>query len=117
MVDGLVLISEAITMNRNNQEPQHISDPQLLILTSLSTGPKHGYAIGKDVHGLSGTSLGTGALYGAIARLEGKGLISRLPADENRYPYRITPEGVVLLLAQLNAMRQLANHGLQRLGA
>src|SRR5262249_20665721 len=46
------------------------SEPALLILVSLADGPKHGYAMVDDIQRLSGTCLGPGTLYGAIARLE-----------------------------------------------
>ena len=40
------------------------ADPSLLILTSLSDGPKHGYAIMTDVAGFSGVNDGAGHLVG-----------------------------------------------------
>lgn len=36
------------------------AEPSLLILVSLSDGPKHGYAIMVDVGALSGSSIGPG---------------------------------------------------------
>ena len=51
------------------------NDPPLLILTSLADGPKHGHALFKDIEEFAGISLGPGALYGAITRLEDRGLI------------------------------------------
>ena len=55
------------------------SDPSLLILSSLSNGPKHGYAMMEDILQFSGTQLEPGTLYGAIARLERRGWIEALP--------------------------------------
>ena len=55
-----------------------LSTEALLILVSLADGPKHGYAIQKDIHVVSGRRLGPGTLYGAIARLEGAGLIEAM---------------------------------------
>ena len=49
----------------------------LLVLTSLAGGPKHGYAITVDVEEFAGVKLGPGTLYGALSRLEGRGLIER----------------------------------------
>ncbi len=46
------------------------AEPALLILVSLSDGPKHGYAIMTDVEGSTGRPLGPGTLYAALARLE-----------------------------------------------
>jgi DNA-binding PadR family transcriptional regulator len=57
--------------NPDPQEQLPLSEATFFILLSLSPGPKHGYAILKDVRGLSGgrVSLGTGTLYGAVKRL------------------------------------------------
>jgi DNA-binding PadR family transcriptional regulator len=62
------------------------------MLTSLAGGPKHGYALTKDIEKFAGVTLGPGSLYGAIARLEARGLIEPEPvgSDERRRPYRIT---------------------------
>ena len=46
----------------------------MLILTSLSDGPKHGYAIITDVAAFSGVGMEPGTLYGALSRLEKTGL-------------------------------------------
>ena len=80
------------TLNDLN-ELGRFSDPSLLILASLAGGPKHGYAMMEDIEQMSGTRLGPGTLYGALARLERRGLIEPLPAEERRRPYRITGVG------------------------
>jgi DNA-binding PadR family transcriptional regulator len=92
-------------------------DPGLLILASLADGPKHGYAMIEDIARLAGARLGPGTLYGALARLEGHGLIEALAAEERRRPYRLTPHGREVLRTQLDSLRQLAETGLQRLAA
>jgi DNA-binding PadR family transcriptional regulator len=92
-------------------------DPGLLILASLADGPKHGYAMIEDIARLAGARLGPGTLYGALARLEGNGLIEALPAEERRRPYRLTSHGRQVLRTQLDSLRQLAETGLQRLAA
>lgn len=93
----------------------YYSDPPLLVLASLANGPKHGHAMIEDIALLSGTRLGPGTLYGAIARLEEQGLIEALPAEERRHPYRITPGGLQLLRAKLSTLDQFARAGLKRL--
>jgi DNA-binding PadR family transcriptional regulator len=85
------------------------------VLTSLAEGPKHGYAITQDVEELSGVSLGPGTLYGALARLEEKGLIEGLPADDRRRPYRLTATGSAALQEQLQTFERVARTGLDRL--
>ncbi len=93
------------------------SDPPLLVLASLANGPKHGHAMIEDIVRLSGTRLGPGTLYGAIARLEQQGLIKPLRPEERRQPYRITAEGVRVLRGKLTTLRQFSNAGLERLEA
>jgi DNA-binding MarR family transcriptional regulator len=99
------------------QDPRlgHYSDPPMLVLASLASGPKHGHAMIEDIRHLCGTRLGPGTLYGAIARLERQGWIEPLPAEERRRPYRITAEGVRVLRAKLATLRQFTQAGLERL--
>ena len=87
----------------------------LLVLTSLAEGPKHGYAITRDVEGLTGSRLGPGTLYGVLSRLEALGLIEALPADDRRRPYRLTASGSAALTEQLQMLERVARSGLDRL--
>ena len=96
-------------------ESGHYSDPPLLVLASLASGPKHGHAMIEDIECLCGSRLGPGTLYGAIARLEAQGWIEPLPPEERRHPYRITPDGARVLRAKLTTLHQFAKAGLQRL--
>ena len=91
------------------------SDPEMLILASLADGPKHGYAIMKDIELFSGNKIGPGTLYTAITRLVEKGLIEAQPTEERQRPYRITASGVSSLSSQLESMRRIANVGFRRL--
>jgi DNA-binding PadR family transcriptional regulator len=91
------------------------SDPPLMVLTSLASGPKHGHAMLEDIETLSGARLGPGTLYGAISRLESQGLIERLPSEDRRQPYRLTPGGAKALRARLTTMRRVAAVGIARL--
>jgi DNA-binding PadR family transcriptional regulator len=93
------------------------AEPSLLILVSISDGPKHGYAIMGDVEALSGHALGPGTLYAALARLEARGLIEALPADNRRRPYRITGAGATALNAQLDGLATIVRTGRRRLRA
>ena len=91
------------------------TDPGLLVLSSLAEGPKHGYAITQDVEEVSGVKLGPGSLYGALSRLEGKGLIEPMPAEDRRKPYRLTSEGSAALSEQLEMLGRVVDAGLSRL--
>jgi DNA-binding PadR family transcriptional regulator len=91
------------------------TDPGLLVLSSLAEGPKHGYAITQDVEDMAGVKLGPGTLYGALARLEGKGLVEPMPAEDRRKPYRLTSEGGAALSEQLEMLGRVVDTGLDRL--
>ena len=76
------------------------AEPALLILVSLSDGPKHGYAIMADVEAGTGRPLGPGTLYAALARLEERGLIEALAPVDRRRPYRLTGVGEEVVRAE-----------------
>ena len=90
-------------------------EPAVLILTSLVEGPRHGYAIVKDVEQVAAVHLGPGTLYATLARLEARGLVEGLPSDDRRRPYRITGAGMALLRGRLERMEAIAATGLRRL--
>jgi DNA-binding PadR family transcriptional regulator len=90
-------------------------EPALLVLTSLAEKPMHGYAIVKDVESVAGLRLGPGTLYATLSRLEARGLIEGLPAEDRRRPYRITGAGLELLRGRLERMEAVARAGLARL--
>ncbi len=92
-----------------------MTDPALLVLSSLADGDKHGYAIMTDVRDFAGVDLGPGTLYGAITRLEAKGLIKALAAEDRRRPYRLTPPGRQHLQTQLAALEPIVRVGTRRL--
>jgi DNA-binding PadR family transcriptional regulator len=89
--------------------------PATLILSSLADGPKHGYALTKDIEAFAGVHLAPGTLYEALVRLEGQGLIEALETDDRRRPYQLTAAGAVALRAHLAAQRRVADVGLRRL--
>ena len=91
------------------------TEPGVLVLTSLADGPKHGYALAKDIESFAGIKLGPGTLYGALNRLEDRGWIEALPAQDRRRPYRITSAGAEELSAYLRTARQVTATGLRRL--
>ena len=92
-------------------------DAALLVLTSLTGGPKHGYALTKDIEKMAGITLGPGTLYGVLNRLEEEGLIQALPPEDRRRPYRITAHGAAVLRERLELAARVATVGLRRLGA
>ena len=91
------------------------NDPTVLILTSLASGPKHGYALLHDVEAFAGVRLGPGTLYGAIGRLEERGLIEAVGESGRRRPYRLTSAGSAALEQALTDLRAIVNEGTARM--
>ena len=104
-------------LSKSSREAGRSNDPPVLILTSLASGPKHGYALLQDIASFAGVTLGPGTLYGAIARLEERGLIAPVGASERRRPYRLTAEGAEVLEATLADLRSIVDEGTARLAA
>lgn len=102
-------------MRKKTNDLGRFSNPSLLILSSLASGPKHGYAMLQDIEEFSGTHLEVGTLYGALARLEEQGWIEPLESMERRRPYRLTGLGLTALREQLDTMQQIVTIGQQRL--
>src|SRR5256886_11672918 len=102
-------------MHKKLTDLGRFSDPSLLILASLASGPKHGYAMMEDVFQCCGTKLEPGTLYGALARLERRGWIEPLEAEDRRRPYRITGAGEPALREQLKTLHKVVSIGEQRL--
>ena len=93
------------------------SDRSILILTSLADGPKHGYALIKDIEGFAAVKLGPGTLYSALAKLEQAALVEALPPQDRRHPYRITAAGREFLSERLTESARIAELGLRRIAA
>jgi DNA-binding PadR family transcriptional regulator len=92
-----------------------MSDPSLLVLSSLADGDKHGYAMMADIQAFAGVELGPGTLYGAITRLEERGLIKPVQSGDRRQPYRITAAGKRHLEEELSGLEAVVRIGLRRL--
>ena len=97
------------------EEFGRFAEPALLILVSLADGPKHGYAITEDIADFADVRFGPGSLYGAIARLESRGLIEALEVEDRRNPYQLTAVGENALRARLASMQAVAKVGQRRL--
>jgi len=69
----------------------------------------------QDILEFSGTLLRAGTLYGALARLEQRGLIEPLAGEGRRKPYTLTSAGASVLQAQLTVQRRVVDVGLGRL--
>src|SRR6476646_1396895 len=96
-----------LVMARKTTDPGRPNDPTVLILTSLAAGEKHGYALLQDIEAFAGVRLGPGTLYGAISRLEERGLIEAAGASGRRRPYRLTAAGATALQSTLTELRTI----------
>ena len=92
-----------------------MSDPTILVLSSLAEGPKHGYGIMQDVAAFAGVDLGPGTLYGAISRLEERGWIEPEGPRTRRQAYSLTTAGRAFLKEQLAAMARVSKTAQARL--
>jgi DNA-binding PadR family transcriptional regulator len=97
-----------------------LTEPVLLILTSLVDQPRHGYALIKDIEVLSGgrVRLSTGTLYGALRRLLEGGWIERFKQEDksrDKQAYRLTSAGRTQLDLELDRMKQLTRAAAARL--
>ena len=104
-----------VDIDRELDEFGRFSEPALLILISLADGPKHGYAMTEDIARIAGLRLGPGTLYGAISRLEARGMIEPVGAEDRRNPYRITAFGEQALRVRLASIQNVARIGQRRL--
>jgi len=94
-----------------------LREPTFFILLSLSPGPKHGYAILKEVEILSESRLilSTGTLYGAIKRLLDRDWIRRVDdpipneTERERKAYSLTELGRKVLNAELERLQKLVS--------
>ena len=92
-----------------------MSDPTLLVLSSLAGGDKHGYAMMQDIEAFAGVRLGPGTLYGAITRLERRGWIRPVGTRDRRQQYTITSAGRAWLGDQIESLQQVVKTGHARL--
>ena len=91
--------------------------PATLILSSLADGPKHGYALTKDIEDFAEVRIAPGTMYEALARLDRQGLIEALESSDRRRPYRLTADGAAALRSHLDSQRRVADVGLKRLAS
>ncbi|MBE2200539.1 MAG: PadR family transcriptional regulator [Anaerolinea sp.] len=106
----------------NAQERLPLTETTLFILLGLSPGPKHGYAIMKEVEALSDgrITLSTGTLYGALKRLLDGGWIERVddtaPGDNGRErkAYRLTELGQRIVSAEIARLQRVVATAQQR---
>jgi DNA-binding PadR family transcriptional regulator len=90
-------------------------EPTVYLLTALSAGSRHGYALISEVADLSGgrVRLRPGTLYGALDRLVDEGLVAvareEVVDGRLRRYYDLTAVGARALAEQAARLRQVAD--------
>jgi len=105
---------------RHEADGKPLSEPVLLILASLAAGPRHGYALMKDIEAISNgrVRMSTGTLYGALRRLLEEQWIERFEQEDTsreKQAYRLTAEGRRQLEFEVERMKQLTRAASARL--
>src|ERR1700739_3866169 len=100
-------------VEQRGSDNKPLTEPVLLILMSLASQPRHGYALIKDIEALSNhrVRLSTGTLYGALARLLEDQWIERFEQEDtsrDKQAYRLTSEGRRQLQLELDRFRELS---------
>lgn len=95
------------------------------ILVALADGPRHGYAVAREVEELTDGRIvmGPGTLYGSLQRMVASGVITEadnpgeegLHAERRRY-YRVTPLGSAALRAESERLLRAVRVARERLG-
>lgn len=90
------------------------------ILLELSQGPKHGYAMMREIDRITEgrVALGPSSLYYSLSRLVEQGLIRESPTagsadaphDERRRYYELTSEGLAVLASESAVLADIVDH-------
>jgi DNA-binding PadR family transcriptional regulator len=120
-LDNRYRVMQHVIMRHVAKDIKPLSEPVMLMLTSLASEPKHGYALLKDVEELSNgrVQLSTGTLYGAIRRMLEDRWIERFEQEDtsrDKQAYRLTARGRMQLNAELLRLRHLLQSAAARLG-
>ncbi|MQA88766.1 MAG: PadR family transcriptional regulator [Gemmatimonas sp.] len=105
--------------------PLPLGNDVLYLLLALDRGPRHGYALLREVEAVSGGEVRilTGTLYRRLRRMLDDGLIEEVPApageasaDERRRYYAITTFGREVASAEVRRMQGVVRAAAGRLG-
>ena len=102
--------------DRNPHDLLPLKPIELLVLTMLSAGERHGYGLRQDIvaHTKGRIALEAGNLYRHIRKLQSEGLVEETEpklvegdGDERRIYYRLLPFGRRVLAAEMYRLRAL----------
>src|SRR5215213_2156013 len=104
------------TRDRDPDDLLPLKPIELLVLTMLSAGDRHGYGIRQDIVAHTGgrIALEAGNLYRHVRRLQSEGLVGETEPrpvsdhdDERRIYYRLLPFGRQVLAEEMTRLRAL----------
>lgn len=104
------------TRERDPHELLPLKPIELMILSMLSAGERHGYGLSQDIVAHTGAQmkLEAGNLYRHIRNLQQEGLVAETEPravqgneDQRRIYYRLLPFGRKVLTAELSRLRAL----------
>jgi len=112
-----------MTLTSDNQPNLPLSEQTFYILLSIFAGPRHGYAILKDVQLLSDgrLHLSVSTLYTSLKRLLEQGWIDRVEIEGHggtghiQKQYKLTQTGQGILFAETRRLQMLIQAANQRL--
>ena len=89
---------------------------QVVMLAALRLGDEgYGVAVQEAIHKATGRDLTLGTIHKTLVRLEAKGMLASRMGDSAPYRggrrkrhYKVTPAGLKLLRASINALRRMA---------
>lgn len=106
---------------RTGDTASPIKPVELLILTALASGDRHGYGLRQDIleQSQGQIEIEAGNLYRHLRGLESEGLITegatpRGETDARRIYYRLTPAGRRALASELRRLRDLVRYAEQQ---
>ena len=107
-------------MAEDSARGKPLTEPVLWILLSLSSEPRHGYALMRDVETMRGSRvrLSTGTLYGALRRLLEDAWIEPFEQPDtsrDKQAYRLTAIGRSHMARELERLTQLTQAARARL--
>ena len=85
-----------------------MTETAFYILLSL-TEPRHGYGIVKHVEEMTNSriKLGSGTVYGTLAKMQKDGLITVFADEDRKTVYEICESGKCVLLVEMERLKEL----------
>lgn len=114
-----------MTRRRTLEEVLPLTSTVFHVLVALASGPRHGYAVAREVEELTEgrVVMGPGTLYGSLQRMQDAGLISEAenPGEDGQHArrrryYRMTPLGGEALRAESRRLSRALTLAEARLG-